>query len=261
MTTVNLSEDLREEMEELLGQLESSLTTVIRETDTRIALPPDARSALAGLGEPLPESGCGAMAAMERLLDLSAAAGGNTAGPKCFHFVIGGSTPAALAADLLATAYDALTYTWVVSPVGVQMELQALDWLKELFGLPKPWSGVMVTGATMANFVCVAVARHLARQVARAETLELMHEPQLNIVPFRYNPGGLDDEQLDELNQRLGEAVLADGRFLVGTSKLGPRIVFRPAFSNWRTRLADVEEFAAVVQELGSKLASGSPAG
>lgn len=39
MTTVNLSEDLREEMEELLRQLAKSLTTVICETDTRIALP------------------------------------------------------------------------------------------------------------------------------------------------------------------------------------------------------------------------------
>jgi hypothetical protein len=48
--------------------------------------------------------------------------------------------------------------------------------------------------------------------------------------------------------------VLADGRFLVGTSKLGRRTVFRPAFSNWRTRLEDVEQVAAVVEELGRKL-------
>lgn len=108
---------------------------------------------------------------------------------------------------------------------------------------------------------CLDLAQHFARQVERAETLELMHQPQLNIVPFRYNPGGLDDEQLDELNQRLGEAVLADGRFLVGTSKLGRRTVFRPAFSNWRTRPVDVEELAAVVQELGQKLADGDLTG
>jgi glutamate/tyrosine decarboxylase-like PLP-dependent enzyme len=81
-----------------------------------------------------------------------------------------------------------------------------------------------------------------------------MHEPQLNIVPFRYNPGQLGEERLDELNKRLGEAVLDDGRFLVGTSKLGRRTVFRPAFSNWRTRPTDVEEFAAVVQALGQEL-------
>jgi len=69
----------------------------------------------------------------------------------------------------------------------------------------------------------------------------------MNIVAFRFNPGGLDDEALDQLNQKLGDAVLADGRFLSGTSKIGPRTIFRLAFSNWRTREQDVEEFADVV--------------
>jgi hypothetical protein len=40
----------------------------------------------------------------------------NTNGPKCFHFVIGGPTPAALGADLLATIHDAIAYPWVTSP-------------------------------------------------------------------------------------------------------------------------------------------------
>ncbi|HSN70756.1 MAG TPA: pyridoxal-dependent decarboxylase, partial [Steroidobacteraceae bacterium] len=150
---LGLPQSLRAEIEALIGHLQASLAEAIRSTDERLALPPGAESALAGLREPLPESGCGAAAAIERLIELNAAAGANTAGPKCFHFVIGGSTPAAQAADLLASAYDTLTYTWVVSPVGVQMEMQALDWLKDLFGLPSQWSGVMVTGATMANFV------------------------------------------------------------------------------------------------------------
>jgi glutamate/tyrosine decarboxylase-like PLP-dependent enzyme len=81
-----------------------------------------------------------------------------------------------------------------------------------------------------------------------------MNDVQLNIVAFRYNPGGMSDEHLDALNEQLGEAVLADGRFLVGTSRIGPRTVFRPAFSNWRTRPADVEEFAAVVLEVAETL-------
>jgi hypothetical protein len=52
----------------------------------------------------------------------------------------------------------------------------------------------------------------------------------------------------------LGEVVIADGRFMAGTSKIGPRTIFRPAFSNWRTRKQDVEEFATVVVELGQGL-------
>jgi glutamate/tyrosine decarboxylase-like PLP-dependent enzyme len=81
-----------------------------------------------------------------------------------------------------------------------------------------------------------------------------MADVPLHIVAFRFNPGGLSEQELDSLNQQLGEAVLADGRFLAGTSRIGERTVFRPAFSNWRTRNEDVEEFADVVVELGKAL-------
>jgi len=84
-----------------------------------------------------------------------------------------------------------------------------------------------------------------------------MADVPLNIVAFRFNPGGLSDPQLDALNQQLGVDVLADGRFLVGTSRLGRRTIFRPAFSNWRTRFEDIDEFVAVVQELGAALKNG----
>ncbi|MBT5220307.1 MAG: aspartate aminotransferase family protein [Woeseia sp.] len=468
-----LGEEFRDELDALVESLAANLTDVIRRTDERLALQPNAEQVLQNFKEPLPLEGCGAQAAIDRLIELNETAGGNTAGPKAFHFVIGGSTPAALAADLLATAYDAITYTWVLSPAGVEMEMQALDWLKEIFELPPEWSGVMVTGATMANFVCLAAGRqwwgeqhgldvsetglsgapqmpvltsgfihastlkvlavqgvgrgniqrfekddfgrldlnafaaglealngepalvivnagevnagefdpvkemielsrqhncwvhvdgafglfakvsprtahfvegiekadsatvdghkwlnvpydsgyafvrdyglmarafrysadylpeensarptfgaigpessrrarsfavwatlkaygrrgqqrlvehcldiavYFAERVRTTEHLELMNDPKLNIVAFRYNPGGMSDEQLDELNENLGARVIADGRFLVGTSKIGARTIFRPAFSNWRTRQEDVDEFAAVILELG----------
>ena len=54
-----------------------------------------------------------------------------------------------------------------------------------------------------------------------------------------------------------------DGRFLVGTSKLGDKAIFRPAFSNWRTRQSDVDEFVTVLKQLGPDVArsvlSGGP--
>jgi glutamate/tyrosine decarboxylase-like PLP-dependent enzyme len=101
---------------------------------------------------------------------------------------------------------------------------------------------------------CLDIAQHFAQQVREHDTLELMADVPLNIVAFRFNPGGLSEEQLDELNQRLGEVVIADGRFMAGTSRIGKRTIFRPAFSNWRTRMLDVEEFADVVIELGESL-------
>jgi len=101
---------------------------------------------------------------------------------------------------------------------------------------------------------CLDIAQHFASQVEQHGQLELMAPVNLNIVAFRFNPGGLDDTALDAFNERLGEAVLADGRFLVGTSRFGPRTIFRPAFSNWRTRNEDVEEFARVIVELGTAM-------
>jgi glutamate/tyrosine decarboxylase-like PLP-dependent enzyme len=101
---------------------------------------------------------------------------------------------------------------------------------------------------------CLDIAQHFAKQVRQHKTLELMADVPLNIVAFRFNPGGRSEDELDELNQRLGEVVLSDGRFMAGTSRIGKRTIFRPAFSNWRTRMQDVEEFADVVIELGKGL-------
>jgi glutamate/tyrosine decarboxylase-like PLP-dependent enzyme len=101
---------------------------------------------------------------------------------------------------------------------------------------------------------CLDIAAYCADLVRESEKLELMNDPQLNIVSLRYNPGGMSDTDLDDLNDRLGQAVQEDGRFLVGTSKMGPRTIFRPAFSNWRTRREDVDELIAVLLELAADL-------
>lgn len=480
MSEQDIGTQFRGEIENLVTQLQAAMADAIKGMDDRPAFTVGADAALEDLKEPLPDFGCGAQKSIEKLLELNARAAANTGGPKCFHFIIGGNTPAALAADILATAFETVTYTWIVSPVGVQMEIQALDWLKELFGLPASMTGIMVTGATMANFVglaaarqwwgeqlgfdisetgmaglpqmpvltsgfvhastmkvlalqgigranvqmfcrddfgrldltameqalialngqpavvivnagevnagefdpvpemiklarrhncwihvdgafglfarvspriahfaegveladsvtvdghkwlnvpfdsgyafvrdhglltrafrysadylpaednprptlgaigpessrrarsfavwatlkaygrdghrrivehCLDIAQHFAHQVRTREQLELMADVTLNIVAFRFNPGGLNNGQLDELNERLGDVVLTDGRFMAGTSRIGKRTIFRPAFSNWRTRNEDVEEFADVVIELGTKLQGGN---
>jgi glutamate/tyrosine decarboxylase-like PLP-dependent enzyme len=477
MTQADLGEEFRREMDVLMEQLKESIPKVVGTIDSRIALPPDAESVLKNFREPLPETGTGAKATIERLIELNEKAGGNVVGPKSYHFVIGGSTPAALGAALLATAYEAITSTWILSPAGVEMEIQALDWLKELFGLPESWPGVIVTGATMANFVCLAsgrqwwgeqlgfdisedglagkpqmpvltsgfvhaatlkclavqgvgrgnvqrfcrddfgrldidamekalveldgqpammivnagevnagefdpvtdmidlarqhncwvhvdgafglfakasprtahlvegveradsvtvdghkwlnvpydsgyafvrdyglmarafrysadylpdenndrptpgaigpessrrarsfavwatlkaygregqrrivehcldITQYCAKKVREADQFDLMNDPQLNIVSFRYNPGGMSDEELDALNERLGAAVLADGRYLVGTSRMGARTIFRPAFSNWRTRTEDIDEMFEMLLEVAADMA------
>lgn len=83
-----------------------------------------------------------------------------TAGPRYFGFVIGGSLPAALAANWLAAAWDQNAFASVMSPTAARVEEVALAWLIDLLGLPRGTGGGFVTGATMANFVGLAAARH-----------------------------------------------------------------------------------------------------
>src|SRR2546426_1946996 len=103
----------------------------------------------------LPEEGNGSLATLTSLLTLGVEAATRSAGPRFFHFVIGGSTPAALAADWFASALDNNAGLWIASPLGARLEQLALSWLKDLFHLPAEWSGVLTTGATMANFTAL----------------------------------------------------------------------------------------------------------
>ena len=124
----------------------------------RPVLPQGVDEAVARFGGPLPEAGSGAVAALEELLTgLDAATG--SSGPRFFHFVTGGVTPAALGADWLTTALDQNAFSWVGSPLGTRLETVALGWLKELFALPAGWGGALTTGATAANFMGLAAAR------------------------------------------------------------------------------------------------------
>jgi len=424
----------------------------------------------------LPEDGVGTQQAVGELIDAGTEAAIGSAGGRFFHFVVGGVTPAALAAEWLTAALDQNTTMWTASPFGAGMEVVAIDWLKQLFALPASWGGVLVTGGTMANYVGLAAARRwwalqhgedidedgwaqlpclpvfasglihasavktlgmlgigrrgvtalrrddvgridlgaleralvslrgapavivatagepnagefdplraivdlarahnawvhvdgafglfarlspnssqlvegvdeadsvacdghkwlnvpydsgfafvrdedllrgafganaayyasedagrpnfglmapetsrkarafavwatlraygrsgyqalverhmaLARRVAQrvdaSAELERLAEVQLNVVCFRYRPAGVPDEELNALNRRLGEAVLADGRVYVGTTTYGGRVAFRPAIANYRSTEADVDLLVDVIRELGASL-------
>ncbi len=130
------------------------LTTI----DERRVRTAGADEALSRFGGALPDDGIGAMPALEELVAASDAALGS-AGARFFHWVIGGGTPAALAADWFTSAIDQNAFAYDSSPLGTRVETVALDWLKDLFGIPASWGGVLTTGATMANFVGLAAAR------------------------------------------------------------------------------------------------------
>ncbi len=119
----------------------------------------DADTIAAALGRDLPEGATPA----EDVIDLLATAcePGLTGMPsgRFFGFVIGGSQPAALAADWLVGAWDQNAVLRKVTPAVAAVEEVAASWFLELLGLPAGSGVGFVTGATMANFTGLASGR------------------------------------------------------------------------------------------------------
>ncbi|MBO0870704.1 MAG: aspartate aminotransferase family protein [Micromonosporaceae bacterium] len=115
---------------------------------------------LAELGGALPTDGIGTLPAVRRLLRVGTATATGSAGPRFYHFVIGGSTPAALAADWTVSLLDQNAFARAASNFATEVETVALRWLRELFGLPEAWGGVLTASATFANFAGLLLATH-----------------------------------------------------------------------------------------------------
>lgn len=129
-----------------------------------VAILPTPAEMAAALNEPFPEKGTDPGDAVEEWFVRARPGITASSGPRFFGFVVGGTTPAALAGDWLASAIDQNAGLWAASPAAVQTELVVLDWLKSLFHLPAEWTGAMTSGATMSNLVGLAAARQWAGQ-------------------------------------------------------------------------------------------------
>jgi len=108
--------------------------------------------------ESLPHKGIGAISTLNYFEKHFANKIANSAGPRYFGFVTGGSTPASVAGDWLVSAYDqnACGSNDSIAP---QLERQTIHFFKELFGLDHAYFGSFVTGATLSNFTSLALAR------------------------------------------------------------------------------------------------------
>jgi glutamate/tyrosine decarboxylase-like PLP-dependent enzyme len=127
--------------------------------DRRVAQAVSAADLGAAFNEPLPSSPSDPVAAIEDWFARAEPGIVASPGPRFFGFVVGGVTPAALGADWLTSAIDQNGGLWPASPAAAETELAVIRWLKELFGLPSDWAGVLTNGATMANLVGLAAGR------------------------------------------------------------------------------------------------------
>ena len=92
----------------------------------------------------------------ERLEPLMVA----SSGPRYWGFVTGGTTPASIMGDWLTSIYDQNTQVLNgAGDISGQIEMETTEMLLDFFELPKDYLGGFVSGATMSNFTCLAVAR------------------------------------------------------------------------------------------------------
>jgi glutamate/tyrosine decarboxylase-like PLP-dependent enzyme len=112
-----------------------------------------------GLGGPLPEGPTDPAEVVDLLAEV--AEPGLMAMPsgRFYGWVIGGTLPAALAADWLTSAWDQNTGMRFATPGTVAAEEVAAAWLLDLLGLPSGAAVGFVTGGTMANFTGLAAGR------------------------------------------------------------------------------------------------------
>jgi glutamate/tyrosine decarboxylase-like PLP-dependent enzyme len=119
----------------------------------------DAAAIASGLGDRIPKRG---RTPLEVTDDLVAhVEPGLLASPsgRFYGWVMGGTLPASLAADWLVSAWDQNAGMRDATPGVVGIEDAAARWLLEVLGLPGGSAVGFVTGATMANFTCLAAAR------------------------------------------------------------------------------------------------------
>ena len=154
-----MTDPRREEVGEILELVAREARAYLDGVDDRALQAPDAVARADAFGGPLPEQGDGAVAALQELLKEGLDATVASTGPRFFHFVVGGVTPAALGADWLTTALDQNPGMYAASPLTARLATVSLGWLLDMFGLPRSWGGSITTGATMANFVALLCAR------------------------------------------------------------------------------------------------------
>jgi glutamate/tyrosine decarboxylase-like PLP-dependent enzyme len=146
------------------------------------------------LDKPLTEDGVPAEQVISDLVrDVEGGLLGS-AGGRFFGWVVGGSVPAALAADWLTATWDQNAALYATAPAAAVAEEVAGDWLKQIFGLPPQASFALVSGCQMAHVTCLGAARHalLAKQGWDVEERGLYGAPPISIISTAERHGTIE---------------------------------------------------------------------
>ena len=209
--------------------LDDVATRHVGGTATRAAL-------IEALGGPLPEGPTDPLLVLEELVEKADPGIVATAGPRFFGFVTGGAVPITVAADWLGSAWDQNPCLYVLAPAISVMEDVVSGWILDLLDFPRQSGVGFVTGCHLANFTCLAAARHavLRREGWNVETQGLQRAPRVRVIigneahvtvigALRYL--GFGSEELEVIDVDAQGRMRADALARALSTTAGPTIV------------------------------------
>ncbi len=219
----------------------------------------DADELRSAFGETIPDGPTNPAAVVDELNDAAEPGLMAIGSGRFFGWVMGGTLPAALGADWLVSAWDQNAGMRKATPGVVAAEEAAARWLLDLLGLPATSDVGFVTGATMANFSCLAAAREhvLTKAGWNVGLLGLHGAPRVRVVV-----GAQRHDSVDAALRYLGlgapVTVAADheGRIRIDSLQRalgqGPTIVCLQAGNLHSGAFDDFTEAIALAHELGA---------
>jgi glutamate/tyrosine decarboxylase-like PLP-dependent enzyme len=138
----------------------------------------------AALARPLGEAGLKPEQVIDELVATVEPGLLATSGGRFFGWVIGGTLPAALAADWLTSTWDQNAAIVATSPAAAVVEEVVGTWLKQLLPIPAEASFAFVTGSQMGHLTALATARHhlLATRGWDVEARGLAGAPPIRLI-------------------------------------------------------------------------------
>ncbi|MBD8214556.1 pyridoxal phosphate-dependent decarboxylase family protein [Erwinia persicina] len=128
------------------------------------------------------------------------------------------------------------------------------------FDALKLWMGLEALGQQQYAEIIdhgVTLAQQVAQYVTEQPSLELVMQPQLASVLFRYRPASLanaDDAAIALLNQKIGDALLDSGRANVGVTESDGVTCLKMTLLNPTVTLQDIQVLLALVETTAEQL-------
>lgn len=119
----------------------------------------DAAALCRALREAAPEQGSALEPLLDALFEDWIPRSFNTASPGYLAFIPGGGVFPATLADLISNGANRYTGVWLAAPALVQLEANALEWLRDWMQFPATTRGLFTTGGSVANFTAIVCAR------------------------------------------------------------------------------------------------------